>query len=125
TGLVGRVAWYRCRAAVRKRWGGYLALALLVGLVGGLAMTAVAAARRTQSSFPAFLASTNPSDVTVIHNDSATDDNSSDPGFLHTIAQLAHVKRVESVTFPSVLLLGPDGAPAQDAASQLFDSAVH
>ena len=119
-----RFVQYRFRATFGRRWGGYLALVLLIGLVGGLAMGSVAGARRTQSSFPSFLRSTNPSDLTVFHNDSATDDNSSDPGFLRTIAHLPHVKRVESATCPSLLVLGPDGEPAHDPASQLFDSAA-
>ena len=61
-----RVAWYRFRSTLPDRWGGYLALVLLLGFVGGLAMGAVAAARRTQSAFPAYLASTRPSDLTVL-----------------------------------------------------------
>ena len=60
---VFRVASYRFRVTFRGRWGGLLVLVLLVGLVGGLAMGSLAAARRTQSSFPAYLASTNPSDL--------------------------------------------------------------
>ena len=59
------VAWYRFRATFRRRWPGYLAIVLLIGLVGGLAMASIAGARRTQSSYPTFLASTNPSDLTV------------------------------------------------------------
>ena len=58
-----REAGYRFRACFHDRWGGYLALVLLLGLVGGVAMAAVAGARRTQASFPAYLASTNPGDV--------------------------------------------------------------
>src|SRR5437016_4059219 len=87
-------------------------------------MGAVAGARRTQSSFPAFLAATNPSDLLVVHNDSANDSNQSDPAFLRTIAALPHVKRVESTTSPSELLLGADGTPAQDATHRLFDSSA-
>ena len=45
--------------------GGYLALAVLIGLVGGVAMASVTAARRTDASYPRFLASTNPSDLVV------------------------------------------------------------
>ena len=60
-----RVAWYRCRATFGRRWGGYLGLVLLIGLVGGIALGSAAAARRTESSFPVFLASTNPSDLSV------------------------------------------------------------
>ena len=59
------VARYRFGATFRRRWGGYLAIALLIGLVGGVAMGSIAAARRTQSSYPAFLASTNASDLTM------------------------------------------------------------
>ena len=59
------VARYRFGATLRRRWGGYLAIALLIGLVGGVAMGSIAAARRTQSSYPAFLASTNASDLTM------------------------------------------------------------
>ncbi len=45
-----RVAGYRFRATLRRRWGGYLALALLVGLVGGVALGSLTAARRTYAS---------------------------------------------------------------------------
>ena len=60
---VVRESSYRFRATFRRRWAGYLTLAVLIGLVGGVAMAAVAGARRTQSSFPTYLASTNPSDL--------------------------------------------------------------
>src|SRR5207344_2700574 len=63
TASVVREASYRFRACFRGRWGGYVVLLLLIGVVGGVAMAAVAGARRTQSSFPAYLASTNPADV--------------------------------------------------------------
>jgi ABC-type lipoprotein release transport system permease subunit len=60
---IARESSYRFRATFRQRWTGYLTLVVLIGLVGGVAMAAVAGARRTQSSFPAYLATTNPSDV--------------------------------------------------------------
>ena len=60
-----RVATYRQRTTFGRRWSGYLSLILLVGLVGGLALGSVAAARRTQSSFATYLASTNPSNLSI------------------------------------------------------------
>ena len=60
---VVRESSYRFRATFGRRWAGYLTLVVLIGLVGGIAMAAVAGARRTQSSFPTYLASTNPSDL--------------------------------------------------------------
>jgi hypothetical protein len=42
-----RVGWYRFAATFGRRWGGYLTLVLLIGLIGGIALGSVAAARRT------------------------------------------------------------------------------
>jgi hypothetical protein len=39
-----RVAWYRLRATFGRRWGGYLSLVLLIGLIGRVAVGAGAAA---------------------------------------------------------------------------------
>ena len=58
-------AWYRFRATFRQRRGAYLTIVLLLALVGGIALGAIAGARRTQSSYPVYLASTNPADLQV------------------------------------------------------------
>ncbi len=58
-----RIATYRFRATFGKRWPGYLALILIIGAIGGVAMASAAGARRTQSAFPVYLKSTNPSNV--------------------------------------------------------------
>src|SRR5271157_1885738 len=106
-------AWYRFRATFLRRWGGYLAMALLIGLVGGIAMGSIAAARRTQSSYPAFLASTNASDLTMstygVTNNSAANDYL--PQLSRAIAHLPEVKLVESWVGVGVLPLEHDGAP--------------
>jgi hypothetical protein len=52
-------------ATLHRRWGGYLTVVLLIGLVGGVAMGAAGAARRTQSAFPTVLANTDASDLDV------------------------------------------------------------
>jgi len=96
-----RVAWYRFRVTFHHRWGGYLSVAVLIGLVGGLAMASVAGARRTQSSFPTFLASTNSSAMTVFTG----------PLPVPLIARLPGVKRVESLTVLNAAELGSNGAP--------------
>jgi hypothetical protein len=44
------------RAEGRRRWRRWLALALLVALVGGVVLAAAAAGRRTEGAFPSFLA---------------------------------------------------------------------
>ena len=101
------VAWYRFQGTLGRRWGGYLSVVLLIGLVGGLAMGAVAAARRTQASFPAFLASTDPSDLSVVAG----------PVPVQVFARLPHVRRVESADDLNASRLGPNGAPLSQGTS--------
>src|SRR5579863_6762587 len=109
-----RVGWYRFRSTFARRRGGYLSVILLVGLVGGVAMGAIAAARRTQSSFPAYLASTNPSDfgaVTAVINPLIGSTLGYNPKLIHTIERLPHVKRVGSASGLNVIPLGSGDTP--------------
>jgi hypothetical protein len=104
------VAWYRFRATFRRRWTGYLAIVVLIGLVGGLAMAAIAGARRTQSAYPTFLAGTNPSDLNLAVYNPATAGGPGPP-IGSKIAHLAGVKQVRNVAAPSFAPLAADGAP--------------
>src|SRR5271168_1239365 len=101
------VAWYRLQATFARRWSGYLAIVVLIGLVGGLAMGSLAGARRTQSSFPTFLAGTNPSAMTVFTG----------PLPVPLIARLPGVNRVESLTVLNAAELGSNGAPIAPSGS--------
>ena len=117
-----RVVWYRFRATFGRRRGGYLAIVLLVGLVGGIAMASIAGARRTQSSYPSFLASTNASDLSVssfVINNSNQASLSSSAGFVSDVARLGGVKRVRTLAFFNGAALGRDGAPL-DVSAQLI-----
>ncbi len=77
---------------IRRRWSGYLGLAVLIGLVGGVAMGSVVAARRTDAPThrrtdapnPKFLASTNPSDLVV----QPFTTPAYSPGFVRQLARL-------------------------------------
>jgi hypothetical protein len=114
-----RIAWYRFRATFARRWGGYLAVVLLIGLVGGLAMGAVAGARRTQSSFPTYLASTNPSQLNLFTANWAAGSDArsgADLSVARTIAHLPHVRRVENEYNLNAQELGPNGTPAPPPA---------
>ena len=110
--LAARVAWYRFRCTWGERWSGYLALALLLGLVGGLAMGSVAAARRTQAAFPAYVASTNPSDLTVLTGlYGAAGSAGYDPAVIAKIAALPGVRHVSSYAGLNVAILEPGLGP--------------
>jgi len=106
--------WYRLRAGFRRDWAGYLAIALIVGLLGGVAMASVAAARRTQSAFPRILAASNASDLHV------------DPGpySARVVDQISHLPRVRSAE-SYVALSGLRALPSGFADPQtLFNQQV-
>jgi len=104
-----RAAWYRLTVTLRRRWAGYLGLVLITGLTGGVALGAAAAARRTESSFPVFLASSNPSDLTVQYSQASA--TAGVPPFARVVAGLPRVRHTESAFEPVGDVLGPDGAP--------------
>src|SRR5207244_4125983 len=105
-----RVAWYRFRATFSDRLGGYLAIVVLVALVGGVAMFALAGARRTQASFPAYLSKVDASDLGVLTAIVAPGAGTQpyDAKTVEAIARLPHVKQVASFTIvdPNITTIG-------------------
>jgi len=90
-----RVAWYRLGATFGRRWGTYVSVVVLIALVGGLSMGSVAGARRTESSFPTYLASTNPTTVNVLagFDDPALGQKTGyNPRIISAIAHLPYVE---------------------------------
>ena len=109
------VAVYRLRATFRQRWGGYLSLVLLIGLVGGLGLGSMAAARRTQTSFATYLASTNPSDLSITVFGGVGNGGGAAPAYstsaVDAVARLPGVKQVEAAVPIAAAPLGRNGAP--------------
>ncbi len=105
-----RVASYRVRCTFARRRGSYLSLVVLVGLLGGLAMGSIAAARRTDSSFPVYLASTNPSTVMIfasLDNPALGFTHGYAPTIINKIARLPYVERSSpSIGFDGNIDLG-------------------
>ncbi len=101
------VARYRFRATFRRRWHGYLAIVLLIGLVGGLAMGSLAGARRTQSDFPAYLTATDASDLQL--QSAIVTNNFASANLTHKLAHLPYVRSVASAPELLVIPSLPDG----------------
>lgn len=57
------------RARLRRRWRSWLALAVLLGVAGGVVLTAAAGARRTDTAYPRFLDASRADDLLVALND--------------------------------------------------------
>jgi hypothetical protein len=111
-------AWYRLTTTFGRRWTAYLTVVLLLGLIGGLAMGSIAGARRTQSSYATYLASTDPSDLTVLLGvDSCDTCSQYSPTVEPILARLPHVERVEGSVQTYGQVLEPDGTPPDISAT--------
>ena len=110
-----RLAWYRLRSTLHRRLAGYLALAILVGLIGGVAMASVTAARRTASSYPDYLASTNPSGLIIQPNVNFTGAETAAQAYrlyqqlLIQMRHLPHVTGLATIDAFNAALLTPRG----------------
>jgi hypothetical protein len=115
-GQAVRVAGYRFRATFAKRWPGYLSAVLLIGLIGGLSMASVAAGRRTQSSYPAFVRSTNPSDLDF---SAQTGSAIGTAAFDRKLAKVPDVKHYASLLGPDFIPLSRNGEPRTKLEEQV------
>lgn len=109
-----RLAWYRFRTTFSQHKGGYVAIVVLVGLLGGLALGSIAAARRTASSPAVFFASSNLSDLigaSGVLNPTLGFDSGYEPSLVRGISKLAYVKQVQSQVGIDFLPLNGRGAP--------------
>jgi hypothetical protein len=117
-----RFAWYRFRSTFGRRWTGIVATVLLIGLLGGLAMGAVAGARRTGSSFSTYLAATNSSDLDVgvyPRGGQGVPLALSSSYYRHLTPVLAHLPHVAGfAAYPIIpaLPLRPNGTPTEPNA---------
>jgi hypothetical protein len=109
-------SWYRFATSWRRLGPGYPALILIVGLGGGLALGSVAAARRTASSYSVFLASTNPSDLTIESAGGGPGPFTMalDQRFVDAISKFPHVRRVESYVALGVSFTKPGSRTPED-----------
>ena len=124
TGQLLRFSRYRFQRTFRQRRSAYLSVVLLIGLVGGLSMGALAAARRTESSFPEFLASTNPSNLslgTALWNPALGYTTGYNGPLVATIARLPHVRRAESYAAIYSAPIGANGRLTAAAEKADFD----
>lgn len=96
--------WYWFRTNFSRRLTSYLSVVLLIGLVGGIAMGSVIAARRTASSYDVFLKSTNPSDI---------DMTIGAPNLTKVLSRLALVEHVGTATlYDGAFPAGKNGRPS-------------
>ncbi len=120
-----RVALYRLRAPGRRRSTELVGLAVLIALIGGVAMASVSGARRSVAAYPEYLASSRASTFQVdIWNLAAT---LSGPATSNYTARLEKLPGVTGVTAAPTMIIVPlraDGQPTAQAPA-LFGTEVN
>jgi ABC-type antimicrobial peptide transport system permease subunit len=96
--LVMTTVWLALRADVRRRWPALLSLALLLGLIGGVVLTAAAGARRTDTAYPRLLTWANASQVDIVP------ENTGFTGYYRALDRLPHVAAMTTVSIYNVVL---------------------
>ena len=96
--------WLYLRSATRLRWRALAGLALLAGLMGGIALTAAAGARRTDTAYPRLLQRSDASQLLVTARTSGFD------GFFRALARLPQVRRISTTAFYDIALMPPGRA---------------
>jgi hypothetical protein len=107
--------WLALRADMRRRWPALLSLALLLGLIGGVVLTAAAGARRTDTAYPRLLRWANATQADI------TPEGTGYNGYYRALARLPHIAAMSTAglytAVPSPrdqtdvnVLSSPDGA---------------
>jgi ABC-type antimicrobial peptide transport system permease subunit len=99
------MAWLALRAQLRQRWRAMAGLALLLGLAGGVVLTAAAGAERTATAYPRLLTWANAAQVNTVTG-------VPDPAYLAALARLPQVAAVTPEYQYALELPVPHGAPA-------------
>lgn len=88
--------WLTLRADLRRRWRPLLGLALLLGLVGGVVLTAAAGARRTETAYPRLLSWASAAQVDLIPQGTGLDaGNTARTGFYPALRKLPQVASMD------------------------------
>ncbi|HEV3328209.1 MAG TPA: FtsX-like permease family protein, partial [Acidimicrobiales bacterium] len=109
TGSHARPVRYWLARTLPRRPRGLVAVVLLLGLVGGVALGAIAAARRTQSAFPAYLRASHASDLQVLLYQIGTSVGNGTANHTDIVSSLAHLRDVAHVSTAPYLFLSPTG----------------
>jgi hypothetical protein len=96
--------WLTLRAELRQRWRAMAGLALLLGLAGGVVLTAAAGAWRTGTAYTRMLSWANAAQVQVLPGEP-------DPGYFAALARMQQVAAVASEYQYNLALPVAHGAP--------------
>ena len=109
-------AWFVLRADLRQRWRPMLAMMLLIGLVGGVVLTAAAGAERTDTAYPRMLRWANASQVFILPGEQGlATGGSGRTGFYAAVRRLPQVAAMSSTVLLGMAVLVQHGPPDPNA----------
>ena len=97
--------WLRLRADLRLRWRALVGLALLLGLIGGVVLTAAAGARRTDTAYPRLLSWANAAQVDILPEGTGL------TGYYAALARLPQVAAMSTEVSYQIALPARHGVP--------------
>src|SRR5579863_6477243 len=97
--------WLRLRADVRLRWRALVGLALLLGIIGGVVLTAAAGARRTDTAYPRLLSWANAAQVDILPQGTGL------TGYYAALARLPQVAAMSTGVLYQIVLPAGRGVP--------------
>src|SRR5258706_3745816 len=106
--------WFRLRTEARTTLRPFLAIALLIGLSGGIVLAALSGAHRRDIAYPRFLRKAHASDLEV----GVEQLNGAEVPFLDAVEALPQVAEHARRAYVFIVPLKPDGSP--DPASSLL-----
>jgi ABC-type antimicrobial peptide transport system permease subunit len=103
--------WFALRADVRRRWPALLSLAVLLGLIGGVVLTAAAGARRTDTAYPRLLQWANATQLEI------TPEGTGFNGYYTALARLPHIAAMATAQLYTAVLSPRDQTDVNVASS--------
>lgn len=100
--------WLSLRAELRLRWRVLAALAVLLGVIGGVVLTVAAGARRTDTAYPRLLQWANAAQVDLSYRAPGW---SGPPGYYAALARLPQVASLSTAVLYNVVLPVRHGLP--------------
>ena len=107
--LAMTTVWLALRADVRRRWPALLSLALLLGLIGGVVLTAAAGARRTDSAYPRLLQWANATQLEIAPEGTGFN------GYYTALARLPHIAAMATAQLYTAVLSPRDQTDSTSA----------
>ncbi|HTT51978.1 MAG TPA: FtsX-like permease family protein [Streptosporangiaceae bacterium] len=104
--------WLTLRADLRQRWRSMLGLALLIGLVSGVVLTAAAGARRTSTAYPRMLRWASAAQLDLVPGQARAGlTGTGQTGYFAALARLPQVAAMSPVDLLGMAILVPHGPP--------------